>query len=562
MSDELNKICVNQTRNGFDKKEIEAKLDDIDKYISKNKVIEKARIDGSEDVKKIIDLVNQEVSSRLKDIELNIEESDRVGFDSIEKDFKKNKTNTMQKELDEFERKTIQTKTVDERVQDADEVIKNRTERIERAKKYDELVKEIQKKDATKTESDIQTQLLDEAEKASGKLNLIDKNEKKVGKIKEPNAYKEIISKMANHLQNSKHDSRYLNKKILNEIKNNIDELRNLTGNTEVRRMLVDIESSIKRDKTKTGVETIEIQDVDKFISALTDDKIEELDWQDAISETKEYYNEKAKESVEEMLEYDLFKLYPDKVKVWKEGLKTGLNISDIISEISAIGKNEVVLKKQVKKLSTDLSDMEKLKVDKLSAQHRKSKLNDMVRRQSTTTAKLFGQDFELENDDGSQVDFSKVTEDNRKVTIEKIYDKVRENEDLREELDRRYELMPVAYREPNIISRAWYRIKRFFTTGEGGKTLFDQRKEDWVKSKIAEQIDDIKKDASGEKSWTLTPEQEIEFNKRQEKVVEKAKKKAREDMVKKGKNAKNANKEAKEEYKKLQREDDEDFIL
>ena len=78
----------------------------------------------------------------------------------------------------------------------------------------------------------------------------------------------------------------------------------------------------------------------------------------------------------------------------------------------------------------------------------------------------------------------------------------------------------------------------------------------------IKKQIDDIKEDASGDKSWTLTPEQEKAFNERQKDVVDKAKKKAREDLVKKGKTAKNANKDAQTEYKKLQREDDEDFTL
>jgi len=171
----------------------------------------------------------------------------------------------------------------------------------------------------------------------------------------------------------------------------------------------------------------------------------------------------------------------------------------------------------------------------------------------------------ELKNNRGETVDFARVEDGSVGDVVEGLYDKVRQDGNT-EEIDRQYNsALPVEYRQAKgWFSNIRYKIKTYgiFPWKWGEKTLADQRKEDWVKNQIEKQIDDIKEDASGDKSWTLTPEQEKAFNERQKDVVDKAKKKAREDLVKKGKTAKNANKDAQTEYKKLQREDDEDFTL
>ncbi len=566
MSNELNEICVNQTRTGFNKQQIADKLEEIDSYIVKNPVIEKGRIEGSEDVKKIIDLLNQEVSSRLKNIELNIKESDRVGFEDLEKDFKKNKTNTMQKSLEEFEKRSIEVKTVDERNTDAEEVIKNRTERIEKAKAYKDVVKELCDKDSTLDEPKVQALLLKEIPDVSTILTTVEKREKTVSKIKEPNEYKDIFSKICKQVQKAKYDSKALSKKDLNEMLNGLKELKNLkAGSIDLGFLLLEFDAKITKE-TKNGVETIKsIDDADGLMNFLSQDKFQDLDWKDVIAETKEFYTEKNKEDAKKLVDYKIFKLYPNKVKTWKEGLKAGVRAEDILAEISDIAKDEIKLKKQVNSLSKDSKDMNKLELDKLKAEKRRDTYKDLSKRQKTTTAKLFGQDVELKNNRGEIVDFARVEDGSVGDVVEGLYDKVRQDGNT-EEIDRQYNsALPVEYRQAKgWFSNIRYKIKTYgiFPWKWGEKTLADQRKEDWVKNQIEKQIDDIKEDASGDKSWTLTPEQEKAFNERQKDVVDKAKKKAREDLVKKGKTAKNANKDAQTEYKKLQREDDEDFTL
>lgn len=558
MSNELNKICINQTRNGFDKKEIEDKLEEIDNYITRNPVIEKGRIEGSGDVKKIIDLLNQEVSERLKNIELNIKKDDRVGFESIEEDFKSNKTNTMQKNIEDFEKKDIQAKSMSEREEDADKIIADRTERIEKVKAFKEAQKELSKKGKYLN----QGMLLKEVPKISAKLTTIEKRQNIIDKIKEPNEYRNIISKITKQVQNAKYDSKALTKKDFNEMQKSLKEIEKLKdGNPEIVNLLSDIELHITRE-TKNGVEVISSIDAEKLFTVFEQDKYQKIDWKDAISETKEYYNEQTKKDVEELVDYNIFELYPGKVKTWKDGLKSGVSVSTIVSEISDITKDEMKLKKQVSRIFDDLKDMDKLELEKLKAEKRKDTYKDISKRQKTTTAKLFGQDIELVNHRGENLDFAKVEEGSKEDVVKGLYDKVREDVDS-DEIERQYsEALPVEYRKPNFVSRLWYRITHKETWGFGKKTLTDARKEDWVKKQIKQEIEEIKEDASGDKAWTLTPEQEKVFNERQKAVVEKAKQKGREDLIRNGQKAKIASKNAKKEYEKLQREDDEDFTL
>lgn len=571
MSNELNKICVDQTRNGFDKKEIEDKLEEIDNYITRNPVIEKGRIEGSEDVKKIVDLLNQEVKGRLKNIELNIRKEDRAGFETIEKDFEKNKTNTMQKNLANLENIDIETKSIPEREEDANEVITNRTERMEKAKAYKDVVKELCDRDSSLDEPKVQSMLLAEVPKISAKLTTIEKREKNISKIKSPSEYKDIFANICKQVQKAKDDSKSLTKKDFNELNKNLKELSYLEeANPDIESFLLFFEMGIAREN-KNGVDVIKsIHTPDTLMDLVAEDQYQEMDWEEAIAETKEFYNEETKKDVEELVDYNIFKLYPNKVKNWKDGLKygseVGVRVSDIVSEISAISKDEMKLKKQVNSLSKDSNNMDKLELEKLKAEKRKAAYKDLSRRQLTTTAKLFGQDMELTNHRGERVDFSRVEDGSKEEVIEGLYDKVREDGN-EEEIDRQYNAaLPVEYRQ----AKGWfknikYKIKLYglLPWKWGKKTLADQRKEDWVKSKIAEQIDDIERDALGNNSWTLTPWQKRQFEYRQEKVVEKVKKKVREDVVKKGiKNPKETRKRITEEYKKLQREDDEDFRL
>lgn len=561
MSNELNKICINQTRNGFDKKEIEDKLEEIDNYIAKNPVIEKGRIEGSGDVKKIIDLLNQEVSERLKNIELNIKKDDRAGFETIEEDFKENKTNTMQKNIEEFEKRDIEAKSMSEREEDADKIIADRTERIENVKAFREAQKELSKKGKYLN----QGMLLKEIPKISAKLTTIEKREKIVGKIKEPNEYKDIISKITKQVQKAKYDSKALTKKDFNEMLKSLKEIENLKdGNPEIANLLSDIDSHITKE-TKNGVETISSIDAEKLFTVLEEDKYQKIDWKDAISETKEYYNEQTKKDVEELVDYNIFELYPDKVKTWKDGLKSGVSISTIVAEISNITKDEIKLKKQVSRIFDDLKDMDKLELDKLKAEKRKETYKDISKRQKTTTAKLFGQDVELTNHRGEAVDFAKVEEESKEDVVEGLYDKVREDGN-EEEIDRQYNsALPIEYRQAKgFFKNLVYKVKQYglLPWNWGKKTLADQRKEDWVKGQIEQEIDEIKEDASEEKAWTLTPEQEKAFNERQKAIVEKAKQKGREDLIRGAQKVKNASKSAKKEYEKLQREEDEDFRL
>ncbi len=563
MSDELYTICFEQSIFGVDTKEITDKLNDIDKYISKNPVIKKGRIEGSEDVKKIIDLVNQEVSQRLKGLKENIEDkSDIESIEKVEDNFKENKTNTMQKNLENFERKTIEVKPVSEREEEANEIIENRTERLEKAKGYKDLVKKIKDRDPKKDETAIQTDLLNEASKISRKLSDIEKREKNISKLKESKDYKDILSKLTKQAQKAKYDVKDLTKKDLNAMRIAFEELGKLKdGNNEIEILLSEVEGCLETEN-KNGVKVIkEIKDPQKLFDTLGKDKYQKLDWKEAISSTKEFYDDKTKKDVEEMLKYTLFEIYPEKLDSWKRGLKAGVKIEDIVSEISAIGKDEIKLRKQISSLDKDSKDINKLELDKLRAEKRKSTYENLAARQKTTVAKLFGQDIELTNHRGVKTDFAKVDDEDREDVVENLYDKIREDGNL-DEIDRRYDAaLPVEYRKPGLLSRIWYKVTHRETWGTG-KGLADQRKENWVKEQIGKEIDDIKEDASGDKSWTLTPEQAMAFNERQKDVVEKAKRKAREDMVKKGKNVKNAHKVAKEEYKILQREDDEDFTL
>ena len=56
------------------------------------------------------------------------------------------------------------------------------------------------------------------------------------------------------------------------------------------------------------------------------------------------------------------------------------------------------------------------------------------------------------------------------------------------------------------------------------GKGLADERKENWVKEQIKKQIEDIEHDAKGEKSWTLTPDEEENFRNAEQGILEQVK--------------------------------------
>lgn len=647
---------VNAYGSKFDTTQLKYLLDGIDNYIEKNPIIKKARIEGKEDVQKIIDLLNQEVKGKLKIIEDNLVEADRIGFEDLVEDFENNETNKKQKELKKFESRNISTKNMEERKEAAKKLIRDKKQELTNLESFEKLFKEAKSADQTGKKDDatilaeLQSRLKSEAEDVTKTSKQLNKNQASYNKILEANEYKTIFKEIYDKIKDDESNVKELTKEDLKSITEKMKILESLMDNTTINNLL-----SQMRNKNIMTIDnkTKEITkiDTDKLMPILNDDKYLDFDWEAEVQNTKSNYEDISKKEIRRIVKSDIFKLYPEKLDEIKNALSSGVSIWQINNLVRSITQEN--LDKKVIDLGKNLKSKPGIKLQILEAQtaiknfenidKKVGEINSEINsRQSTTRARLFEQNFELENTDATAIDFSDIQYDTREEAIEKTYSAYGNNDEFTEkfnneaskkdkkpglvaralhnvihpvrrfkdketlaslrkekwikeeigknhiaktkedvleelydqvragnqdELNRQYDLAyPVKYRNPGKIRKFIYKLMpKNWRTGKG---LADERKENWVKEQIKKQIEDIEHDAKGEKSWTLTPDEEENFRNAEQGILEQvkaieeeaqkeARKKGRENIVNQGGNANNASKITKKEYEKIQLDKD-----
>ena len=547
---DLDNVCDRQvlTRT-LDKSLVDAELAKIDDFITNNPVIQDAMIEGSEDVKAVIAAVNYEISGRMSDFKANFrDDADKDQIDQINKDFEeKSQINTKQKDLEEFESEAFSIKNTQEREDEEKSDAENLAERVKNAKAF----KAMKGKDPSITAISLNDDIIYVVKES----NDIDNKIKRIENLKEPEEYKDKVDELKRVIHMASIGRIKFNKKMLNGVKNDLavlNKLRGRCGSPE----LDDLISKIQVFTAKTPFNPV--TDVKTLDTILQNDSYNNIDWGKSVDNTKQKLNEEIKADLLNVLKnHNIFKVFPttdpqNDIKAWLTTLQSANPNVEFVKNQMDKFIERTDLPVMINNMERDSADIVGLENKQLKAEKRANKLNDVNKRQKTTTAKLFGQELNAKDrTTGEIVDFAKLSDTQKDDAIEELYNKVR-NGDMTQ--------LDVEYRKPSLFARIMYKIKpsNWFT----GKGLADQRKEDWVIKEISEHIDKIKDDATNEKSWTLTPEQEKEIADKQNKIVKDAKTQARTDIILNGKTSKEAKNNADQEIIDKQKEADDELTI
>lgn len=577
--DSLDSLCVDQVSKigsaGFslDVSKIETLLSGIDKMVINNPVIKSAMIEGNEDVKKIISAVNNEISSRMESFRENFEQdTEKENIEKLSKDFSENKLNSTNKNLEEFESQTFAQKNMEEREQDEKLYIEDLNKRIDNAKKYQEVVAKNPGINPANLKVDISIANMDFATIDDYKKTYIDQ-------LKPAEEYEQMVSSIytkAVRLGRSSTAWSLQDRTALSKDIKALDTIKGKTGNANLDKMIDEIKSTM----TFSPRGSILSVDSKNLVNVLDKDDYTSINWETSIDKVKEDANIKVKEDLTKILEKnDLFKVFPQKAEELLENLKNeNPNIEFVTNQLDAFLTDRNLFK-QIKDLDADSKNLTNLELELLKAKSRATNLknvqetiDNMNKRQKTTTAKVLGKDLEIKDDSGRIVDFANLDDSNRSDAVDVLYEQMvtESSEEELAHIDEEYRnsSLPVKYKQPGLFSRILYKLNP--RNWNNGKSLADERKELWVREKIDTQLKDIKEDASkANPVWTLSPEQQRNFengqreilNKEKE-VLDKAKQKGREEIVKNGKNVKDASKDAKQALDENQKKEDEDLTL
>ena len=551
LSDELDALCLRQAEEGYNRVDIEKLLTRMDNFISKSPVVENARIEGSADVQKIVDLLNQEVTRRLQIIKDNFREADIPDFEDIGKKFAANKTNTMQKELSEFDAASIESKDAITRQNEAADKKVSLEKRIENAEKLKAIY------DAHPT-MDMDA-VIDDIADAQREFSALTKTS---GDFKTPEEYRDALTSLK---VGSRDRNAYTTDRQLTDLAKHIATLETLKGDSEIADLLTKLEGAIERDpKTKkiTKITSLKaIQDATKDVKGFKiEDKISAAKTAMAAADRTALSNLITKKVV--------FDFYPERKQHWLDLLKDeNADIDTIKAEIDAeilSGEKRTELEEYVEQADKDVAKLSDLKLEHRDAKDAERNLKDLNSRHDTsTTRELFGHTLQATKNDGSVMDMRSI-DPSKKSHIDKLYSDLI-SKASEEELDAAFEStpdLPAKVKKPSLLKRFFWKLTNPRTWGSG-MGYADYVKENWLKAKIRDEVTEIKKDAAKEDAvWTITPEKKAEIEEADKTRAADARKKEREANIKGGKSTHNAIATAKEDLDRNQNEADVDLEL
>lgn len=552
LSDELDAVCLRQAEEGYDRAAIEALLTRMDNFISKSPVVENARIEGSADVQKIVDLLNQEVARRLQIIKDNFREADIPDFEDIGKNFAENKTNTMQKELSEFDSASIESKDVATRQSDAAAKKLSLEKRIENAEKLKAIYDAHSGMD--------KDQLLESVDTAKTQYAAITMS---TAEFKTPDEYRAILKSIK---EDSRGVNAYSTKNSLEKLSKQIEVLETLKGDPEIDALLDVLKDALtKGSDGKLSFDSTKIKEIQKATKDVKNFKIE-----DKIEAAKTAVVNSNKTLLVDLINGNaVFDFYPEKKQEWLDLLKGERpDVDAIKADIAAValtGEKVTEFEEYVEQADGDVAKLSDLKLEHRDARDAERNLRDLNSRHVTSaTRELFGQRLEAKRNDGTVVDITTVVPEND-AQIDRLYLDLMDKAD-QEEIDNAFEAtpdLPDKVKKPSLLKRIFWKLTNPKTWGTG-MGYVDYVKADWVKAQIRHEIKEIKDDAARTDgpAWTISPEKRAEIEEADRKRAEEAKRKERESIIKSGKKAKDAVASAKEDLDKKQTEADLDLDL
>ncbi len=553
MSEELDALCLRQVAEGYKRADIEELLTKMDKFISRSIVVENARIEGSADVQKIVNLLNQEVARRLQIIKDNFREADIPDFEEIGKNFAKNETNKMQKELSEFDAATIESKDTVTRQSEAAAKKISLEKRIENAEKLKGIYDAHPGMD--------KDQLLESVNTAKIQYSAIKLS---TAALKTPDEYRNVLKSIK---EDSRDVNAYSTKNSLEKLSKQIEVLETLKGDPEVDALLGVLKSALtKGSDGKLTMNPSKIKDIQNATKDVKNFKIE-----DKIEAAKIAVENSNKTLLVNLLNSNaVFDFYPEKKQEWLERLKEEHPDVDAIkadiARATLSGEKVTEFEEYVEQADGDVAKLSDLRLEHRDAKDAERNLRDLNSRHDTSaTRTLFGQTLQArKKSDNTIIDITALDPD-KSAHIDKLYADLMSKADA-DEIDSAFEAtsdLPAKVKKPGLLKRFFWKLTNPKTWGTGtGYT--DYVKENWIKSKIRNEVAEIKADAAkGEDAvWTITPEKKAEIEEADKKRAVEARRKEREAIIKSGKSAKDAVATAKENLDKDQNEADVDLEL
>lgn len=571
--DALDKVCDSQVlASSLNENDIKIELGKIDAFITNNPAIQDAMIEGSADVKAIIESINLEVADRMKNFKANFRnDADKTKIDDTGKDFSDNsQINKKVKNLEDFEANTFDSKSSSDREKDAKNEFDELSKRFEIASIY----KDMKAKDPTLDENKMIQSAVD-SDEAIQKMDRIERRQNIIMKNpdnspKQASDYEKIVSDVLSIANKSYKISKGYKIKISkDDIKKLNEALKTLktieiSGDSNVKDLIAKIEANATISNGKiTNIDTNTFGNPDQ----VRDPKFKSIDFDKVITDVPIKTNEYMVKELKTLLDTQpIFSLNPELKKQYTDLLNgTNPNVSFIKEQISKYVADPN-LADRISQAETDRTNLNTLEIDKLKAEKRANNLNSFNNKQSTTTVKIFGQDLDLMDSAGNSIDFSKITTDeDRDRVVSELYDKFSRGDQTQlENYVESNKTSLVSYKKPSLFSRVLYKLNP--AHWKAGDNLMARReaeatemaKENATKGAIIDQL----KSMQDKPAWYLTPEDAQKVQEAQKEITEKAKKKGREDIVLSGKSSKDAQKDANAQIRNEQNKSDEDLML
>lgn len=571
--DALDKVCDSQVlASSLNENDIKIELGKIDAFITNNPAIQDAMIEGSADVKAIIESINLEVADRMKNFKANFRnDADKTKIDDTGKDFSDNsQINKKVKNLEDFEANTFDSKSSSDREKDAKNEFDELSKRFEIASIY----KDMKAKDPTLDENKMIQSAVD-SDEAIQKMDRIERRQNIIMKNpdnspKQASDYEKIVSDVLSIANKSYKISKGYKIKISkDDIKKLNEALKTLktieiSGDSNVKDLIAKIEANATISNGKiTNIDTNTFGNPDQ----VRDPKFKSIDFDKVITDVPIKTNEYMVKELKTLLDTQpIFSLNPELKKQYTDLLNgTNPNVSFIKEQISKYVADPN-LADRISQAETDRTNLNTLEIDKLKAEKRANNLNSFNNKQSTTTVKIFGQDLDLMDSAGNSIDFSKITTDeDRDRVVSELYDKFSRGDQTQlENYVESNKTSLVSYKKPSLFSRVLYKLNP--AHWKAGDNLMARReaeatemaKENATKGAIIDQL----KSMQDKPAWYLTPEDAQKVQEAQKEITEKAKKKGRKDIVLSGKSSKDAQKDANAQIRNEQNKSDEDLVL
>lgn len=538
MSTKLEAACVTRDEGEYDRGLVEDILYQIDLLISKSPEIRTARIEGKNDVKNIIDIINKDVLQKLNDLKQKVNEGDKKDIEEVEERYNSNQTNTTQQMLNDFE-KELKPLTLEERIDAAEKRERRLTQRIKAAKAWKEYKTTNSPNVFENVEkySDEANVTLDEIRHRIGLQEAL-KNPETRQKLTNPEARQKLTNAYNDFCEKIKNNEK-LTKEDYETFKETMKQLKQFRIFPQIASIVNGFLTPVPEENTGERIRrvitenpTIDFEDIDQIDSTLAKRNVEQLR--------------------ELLTTSDIFKLYTDstifpgnerKVQKWlKECDGQNSNLEIILNEIKE--EITVIIFENIGNIETDIEKLKDLEEQCEKVRIIKEKLIKLQSKQVTTaTRKMFGQHLEIKDEAGNPLDLGKIdiTPEHIELLYRDLYEKSLKDENIDEQITSEYmSVAPESEKNPGFLKKLTWKLfhPKSWWDGKGLNSYQANKKEEWVRQRIQNEViamqNDVKNTESEApiKSWTLSPDALAKIRANDMERVEKAKALGREAII------------------------------